>query len=232
VNTEGVGVAVAFLAGLASFASPCVLPLVPAYLGMLTGLSLDGLAEHRSQVLTDALLFVLGFSLVFVGWGAAATAIGRLISQHMVWVQRVGGICLVLFGLHLVGALRLPILYREHSLRSVRSRTGYLASFLTGVFFFAGWVPCVGPVLAAILMLAGKSETIWNGIGLLGAYSLGLGLPFLLMAFFAGYVLPVVPRLGRATRWIEATSGVIVMAIGIAIFFDTLVVFSRYPTWF
>lgn len=223
---------VALVAGVASFASPCVLPLVPAYLAMLTGLSLEGWSGRRRQVLAHAVLFVLGFTLVFVLWGAAATVLGRLLGRYMDWLQRLGGILLILLGLHMLRAISLPFLYREQTLRSVRSEVGYVASFLTGVFFFAGWVPCVGPVLMAILALAGNSQSVYQGMALLSVYSLGLGVPFLLLALFAGYLIPWVRRFSRAGRWVEIASGTLVIAIGVTIFFDVLVVLARYQSLF
>ncbi|MHB0878535.1 MAG: cytochrome c biogenesis CcdA family protein [Anaerolineae bacterium] len=216
----GVRLGVALLAGLASFASPCVLPLVPAYLGMLTGVSLESYQGRRFEAVLRSLLFVLGFSLVFIAWGAAASVLGRLVSGQMLLLQRLGGIVLVLLGLHLTGLLKLPFLYRERSLRRLAPGASYLASFLTGVFFFAGWVPCVGPVLTAILLLAGKSETVYQGAGLLALYCIGLGLPFVVIALFADALIPRLRRLSRLTRWVEIASGVLVIAIGLAIFFD------------
>jgi len=204
---------------------------VPAYLGMLTGLNLEGLGKQRYQALAHATLFVAGFSLLFALSGAAATALGQALSRYMTWIQRLGGIFLVLMGLHLLRIVPLPFLYREQSLRSLRPEAGYLASFLTGMVFFAGWVPCVGPVLAAILMLASSTAAVSRGTTLLLAYSLGLGLPFLIMAMFAGYLLPCLRRFNRAVRWAEVVSGILVILIGVAVFFDTLVVFSRYVTF-
>jgi cytochrome c-type biogenesis protein len=220
VADASVKLSVALLAGLASFASPCVLPLVPAYLGMLTGVSLESWQGRRLEVVARSLLFVLGFSLLFIAWGAAASIIGRLVSGQMLLLQRIGGIILVLLGLHLTGILRLPFLYRERSLRRLTPGAGYLAAFLTGIFFFAGWVPCIGPVLTAILLLAGRSDTVLQGAGLLALYCVGFGLPFVVIALFADAILPRLRRLSRLTRWVEIGSGVLVIAIGLAIFFD------------
>jgi cytochrome c-type biogenesis protein len=220
VADASVELSVALLAGLASFASPCVLPLVPAYLGMLTGVSLESWQGRRLEVVIRSLLFVLGFSLLFIAWGAAATVIGRLVSGQMLLLQRIGGLILILLGLHLTGVLRLPFLYRERSLRRLAPGAGYAAAFLTGIFFFAGWVPCVGPVLTAILLLAGRSDTVLQGAGLLALYCVGLGLPFVVIALFADALLPRLRRLSRLTRYVEIASGVLVIAIGLAIFFD------------
>jgi len=230
--TGGLGLAVAFVAGVASFASPCVLPLIPAYLGMLTGLNLASMGKRRLEVVTHALLFVAGFSLLFVLTGAAATALGRSLSLYLPWFQRLGGAFLVLLGLHMLRVLPLPFLYGEQTLRGLKPGAGYLASFVTGLVFFAGWVPCVGPVLAAIFMLASTTATVYRGMALLAAYSLGLGLPFLAIALFAGYLLPYLRRLGRLARWVEVASGLLVIIIGVAVFFDSLAMFARYGSLF
>ncbi len=219
----------AFLAGVVSFASPCVLPLVPAYLGMLTGLSLENWAGRRWQVLGHALFFVLGFSLLFIVSGAAATALGRALYQYMTVIRQVGGVILVILGLHMLGLIRIPLLYRPRSLAvSAKPGAGYAASFLTGMVLFSGWVPCVGPVLMAIYMLAGSSTTVGQGALLLAVYSAGLAVPFLAVALFAGYLIPYLRRFSRLTRWVEMLSGILVIVIGIAIFFDTFVVLSRF----
>ena len=200
MEAEGVKVTVAFLAGLASFASPCVLPLVPAYLGMLTGLSLEGWASRRGHLLAHAVVFVLGFSLLFVLTGAAATALGRALSRQLPLLQRLGGIALVVLGLHLTGVIRLPFLMRERSLRGAANPgMGYAASFLTGMFLFTGWVPCVGPVLMAIYMLAGDETCqVWPGV-----YTAGLGV--LLVGGPRWYMILSTPsRPLTGSRWAAA----------------------------
>ncbi len=232
MEAEGVKITVAVLAGVASFASPCILPLVPAYLGMLAGLSVDGWAARRGQVMVHAILFVLGFSLLFIVSGAAATALGRTLSRHLPWLQRVAGLALVVLGLHLVGLVQLPFLARTRSLSSsAKPGAGYAASFMTGMFLFTGWVPCVGPVLMAIYMLAGGSDTLGQGVLLLGAYSLGLGIPFLLVALFASALIPRLRRFSRAARWVEIASGLLVIGVGLAVFFDALAVLARYGSF-
>lgn len=138
----------------------------------------------------------------------------------------------MVLGLHLTGVIRLPFLMRERSLRGAANPgMGYAASFLTGVFLFTGWVPCVGPVLMAIYMLAGGSETVGQGVMLLGVYSAGLGVPFLLVALFAGYMIPLMRRFSRAAHWVEVGSGVLVVAVGLAVFFDALTVLARYGSF-
>ena len=225
---ESVKLTVALVAGLLSFASPCILPLVPAYLGMLTGISLDSAQERRFGLVARALFFVLGFSLLFVASGATATILGRLVRHNLASLRYLGGLALILLGLHLMGVLRLPFLYRERSLRGMAPGAGYLSAFLTGVFFFAGWVPCVGPVLATILGLASGSDTVLQGVGLLAVYSAGLGIPFIAIALFADQLLPRLRRLNRATRWMEFASGLLVIGIGLAILFDKIALLARF----
>jgi cytochrome c-type biogenesis protein len=227
---QNVKLLVALVAGIASFASPCVLPLVPAYLGMLTGISLESDEGHRSGLVPRALLFVLGFSLLFIASGAAATVFGQLVGRNLGLLRRLGGVALVFLGLHLTRILPLPFLYRERSLRGIGAGQGYVAAFLTGAFFFTGWLPCVGPVLAAILVLAGGSDTVLQGVGLLALYCAGLGLPFVAIAVFADFLLPLLRRLNRATRWVEFASGLLVIAIGVAILLDKIALLARFQS--
>ena len=229
-----VGPAISFLAGLLSFASPCVLPLVPAYLGLLSGQASGWGRVRSAEALAHGAAFVGGFSLVFVLWGASATAIGKAVGRQLPWLQRAGGLFLILLGLHLAGALRLPFLYRLQLPvpAAARRSGGYLSAFLAGAFVFCGWVPCVGPVLTAILFLASKAQTVAQGAFLLATYCLGLGLPFLVLAAFAGPLLQRLKRLGRAARALEVVSGLLVAGIGLAALADWFVVLARYSAWF
>src|SRR5881628_2883037 len=181
---ESVGVAVSFSAGLFSFLSPCVLPLFPSYLSFITVMSVADLtgelsARVRRRILGHALAFVVGFSIVFVALGASFSALGQFLLDHRDWIRRIGG---VVFGLYIVGALRIGILGRTRQWQLREKPAGYLGSLAVGVTFAIGWTPCVGPILGAILSLASTAENVGRGVGLLVAYSAGLGLPFLLAA--------------------------------------------------
>ena len=177
------GLAVAFLAGLLSFLSPCVLPLVPSYIGFLTGLSLDEMGSRRRTALIHALLFVFGFTLIFLVLGASATVLGRSLKYHRVWLERVGGVLIIIFGLICLGVIKWGRLQQEKRLHLEQKPIGYLGSILVGMAFAAGWTPCIGPILGGIFTLASASDTLGRGMALLGAYSAGLAVPFLMAAW-------------------------------------------------
>ncbi|MEE8191311.1 MAG: cytochrome c biogenesis CcdA family protein [Gemmatimonadales bacterium] len=182
MGTESVGVLVAFLAGVLSFLSPCVLPLVPSYISFITGLSLEELGERRWAAFQHALLFVSGFTVIFLLLGASATQLGRFLNYNQVWLERAGGLLIIFFGLYLLGAIRWGPLSLERRVHMQNKPVGYLGTFLVGIAFGAGWTPCIGPILGSILMYTGVKATLWQGLLLLLAYSLGLAVPFLLAA--------------------------------------------------
>jgi cytochrome c-type biogenesis protein len=182
MGAESVGLAVAFVAGVLSFLSPCVLPLVPSYVSFITGLSLEELGERRWAAFTHALLFVSGFTLIFLLLGASATQVGRFLNYNQVWLERVGGLLIIFFGLYLLGVIRWGSLARERRVHLQDKPVGYLGSVLVGIAFGAGWTPCIGPILGSILMYTGVQSTLGQGLLLLLAYSLGLAVPFLLAA--------------------------------------------------
>ncbi len=195
------GFMVAFIAGLLSFLSPCVLPLVPSYLGFITGMTLPEVSGRRRAALTHALLFVAGFSLVFVLLGASATALGRALNYYQVWLQRVGGVLIILFGLLCLGVFKGGLLTQERRLHLERKPVGYLGSLLVGMAFAAGWTPCIGPVLGGILGLAATSSDVTRGMQLLAVYSAGLALPFLIAAVAVDSFLDWFQRFRRFLPW-------------------------------
>ena len=226
---ENLSLAIAFGAGFLSFASPCVLPLVPAYIAYLAGCEVSASEISPGWRITffHALSFVLGFSVVFVALGAAAGAVGSLLSDYMPLLLKIAGVILVFLGLHLAGAFKIPFLYRERRL-DYAPATGrsYLRSFTVGSIFSIAWTPCVGPILGAIFALAWSSETVWSGAYLLAFYSLGLGVPFLLTGLALGSVMRYLKRLNRYMSVISIVSGVLLIAIGIFIFTDSLTLLS------
>jgi len=225
MDIKDVTIGLAFLAGLASFLSPCVLSLVPAYVGYLGGRSLASNGDNRPRRLltfTHGLAFVVGFSAIFISLGVAASALGGLLYDLSAWIAKIGGAIVVLFGLHLTGVLRIPLL--EYDLRPQTApdrRRGYLASALMGVFFSAGWSPCVGPVLGAILTLAVNGGSISQGVSLLSAYSMGLAIPFLLAALGIGWVTTILQRYGRLMRYVEITMGALLILVGVMLILGT-----------
>ncbi|GLS34791.1 cytochrome C biogenesis protein CcdA [Mesorhizobium tianshanense] len=211
----------AFLAGLLSFVSPCVLPIVPPYLAWLAGVSFEQLraeqpnAAQRQRVVFAALTFVLGFSTVFVALGATASVIGRAIAQYFDVLSVVAGVIIILMGLHFLGVFRLALLYREARVQIVRRPAGFLGAYVIGLAFAFGWTPCAGPVLAAILFVAGSEGTAAQGALLLALYSSGIGLPFLLAALFASRFLNWAARLKRHMRKVEMAMGALLVVTGV-----------------
>lgn len=222
----------AFIAGLASFVSPCVLSLVPAYVGYLSSRAVTPAgqtSESRWATLAHGLAFVLGFSLVFIGLGLTASAVGALLYDAKGWLVRLGGIVVVIFGLHTLGVIHIPFLeYDTRRQQPPDRRLGYLSSALMGVFFSAGWAPCVGPVLGMVLTLALNTDGISRGGWLLTAYSLGLGIPFLLAAAGIGSVSDLLRRHGRYLRYVSIVTGLLLVFVGVLLFTDSLSFFSRF----
>ena len=208
------GFLVAFVAGLLSFLSPCVLPLVPSYLGFLTGMTLPEVSARRHRVLLHALLFVGGFSLVFILLGASATALGRALNYYQIWLQRVGGVLIILFGLVCLGVFNPQFLSMERRVQLERKPVGYLGSALVGMAFAAGWTPCIGPVLGGILGLAATSADVSRGMVLLAAYSAGLALPFLIAAVAIESFLAWFQRFRRFLPWVMRISGALLVLVG------------------
>ena len=218
----------AFAAGVASFLSPCVLPLVPGYISFMSGMSLEELSKgaDRSAVLKRAgmgsVFFVLGFTVVFTLLGASASAVGRLLAAYMPILTKIAGAVIVLFGLHTSGILTIPVLYYERRFSSRGVPPGYLGSFLMGLAFACGWTPCIGPILAGILALAAVQETVARGVLLLVVYSLGLGVPFLLTGFGLNAFLGFFAKYKRHIVWGERAAGVLLIGVGVLIFTNRL----------
>jgi cytochrome c-type biogenesis protein len=216
---------------MVSFASPCVLPLVPAYLSFLGGTGIEqaaGQAPSRARLFSVAAAFVFGFALVFVALGASATLAGRLVADHIVLFSRISGLLLVLLGLQYAGFINLRLLNYDARFHPIMRRGGMLAAVFIGAAFAFGWTPCVGPVLATVLIFAGRSSSIWHGVALLAAYAAGLGVPFLLAALALGSAAPVLTALKRWARPIELTMGSVMILTGIAIFAGSLSVVSGW----
>jgi cytochrome c-type biogenesis protein len=232
MNPGDVTIGLAFLAGLASFLSPCVLALVPAYVGYLGGRSVTPsglLADNRWQTFSHGIAFVLGFSVIFVALGAAASVIGQLLFDIREWIARIGGIIVVIFGLHTIGIINIPFLdYDTRRQVNPGEKASYLSSGLMGVFFSAGWAPCVGPVLGAVLTLAVSGGDISQGAILLSAYSVGLAIPFLLAALGIGKATGLLRRHRKAIRYISIATGVVLVIVGVMLFTGTLEQLARF----
>ena len=238
---QSVGVAVAFGAGLFSFLSPCVLPLVPSYLSFITGMSVGDLgadlgAAVRRRVLLHALAFIGGFSLVFVGLGASFSALGQFLLDYREVIRRVGGVLIILFGLYIAGLLRVGLLGRTTQWQLREKPAGYLGSLVVGVTFAIGWTPCVGPILGAILSLASTTENIQWGVGLLLAYSAGLGVPFVLSAVALGPALRLFKRWRPFIPVVERVAGVMLIVVGVLVYTNYYTVLNAWaisltPDW-
>jgi cytochrome c-type biogenesis protein len=212
--------ALAFVAGLLSFLSPCVLPLIPSYVGFLTGLTLEELEVRRDTALLHALWFVAGFSLIFIALGATASALGVLLLRSQVWIGRIGGVVVILFGLYLLGVLRPGFLMRERKLQLARKPLGYLGSAFVGVTFGAAWTPCIGPILGAILTLAAAQGSVGHGAALLTAYSAGLALPFVVTALALDRFLVWFQRFRPYLVWVERIAGILLILLGLLLLTD------------
>lgn len=234
MNSSQISFGVAFIAGLASFLSPCVLPLVPIYLAQLVGHSVyqaaDGQQEQPQRLNTfiHSLMFVLGFTLAFVALGATASTLGSFLRTYQLLLRQVGGIILIIFGLHLTGILKLSIFYWQKRFEFRPSRPSYPASLLIGTIFAIGWTPCVGLILAPILGLAASAATLGQGVVLLLCYSLGLGVPFLLLGVGVNQLSRVLKWLKPHVGKIEVGTGVVMIAVGLVIFFNLLPYFNRF----
>jgi len=221
MDIANVTIGLAFLAGLASFLSPCVFSLVPAYVGYLGGRAVGGEATESNRFITftHGLAFVLGFSLVFITLGVASSALGGLLFNLRGVLEKVGGVVVIIFGLHMTGVFRIPFLEYDTRVQQLPDRKwGYLSSALMGIFFSAGWAPCVGPVLGAILTLSMNGGSISQGVSLLSAYSAGLAIPFLFAALGIGWVSATLRKYGKVMHYVEIVMGVVLVIIGIMLF--------------
>ncbi len=238
---ESLGVLVAFSAGLLSFLSPCVLPLFPSYLSFITGMSVDRLAHEvrvgaRTRVLLHSLCFIAGFTAVFVSLGASFSAAGQFLLDYRDWIRVGGGVLIVIFGLYIAGVLRIGIFNRTQQLQIQTKPAGFVGSFAVGVTFAIGWTPCVGPILGSILTLASSEKTVRQGVGLLLAYSAGLGLPFLLSSVALGGFLKFFKRYRPFIGAVERMAGVLLVAVGILVATNYYIVLNSWaisltPEW-
>jgi cytochrome c-type biogenesis protein len=229
-------IVIALSAGVLSFLSPCVLPLVPVYLGYLSGAAItpDGILAARRTVIAHAIVFVLGFTFIFVALWSALSVLTVLFTKTD--LARAAGVILIVFGIHFIGIVRIPLLYREARLEVRERPLGYLTSFLTGMAFAAGWTPCIGPTLSGVIALAMQETTVWQGTILLIAYAAGLGIPFLLTAFAWGSAMQWFKRLKPHLRKVELVSGVLLLLMGLLLVTDNFqrlnsIFFQWTPEW-
>lgn len=228
-------VLIAVLAGVVSFLSPCVLPLVPPYLGYMAGVSLEELANEEEdnraaarRVFLTSLVFVLGFSTVFVMLGATASLLGQVIRQYLDFLGYIAGAVIIVMGLHFLGVFRIGLLYREARFQVTRKPAGPLGAYVMGLAFGFGWTPCIGPVLAGILTFAAAKDTVGQGVMLLTAYAVGLGIPFLIASLFAGPFLKFMKRFRKHMGAVEKTMGGMLVVTGVLFLTGQMAVFSYW----
>jgi cytochrome c-type biogenesis protein len=235
MDFANITIGLAFLAGLASFLSPCVFTLIPAYVGYLGGRAagIDSTANNRFVTFTHGLAFVLGFSFIFILLGVAASALGGLLLEYQDDITRVGGIIVIIFGLHMVGILRVPMLDYDTRVQQAPDRKfGYLSSAMMGIFFSAGWSPCVGPVLGTILTFALNGGSVSTGVTLLSAYSAGLAIPFLIAALGIGWVTTVLRKYSKAMHYVEVTMGIVLIVVGYMLNNGSLALLAQQGKYF
>jgi cytochrome c-type biogenesis protein len=242
---ENVTLGLAFLGGLLSFISPCVLPLIPGYLSYISGLSLDEMRgtpaagsaaavavvappHVRRRILLSSLAFILGFTIVFVALGASASAIGHFVLARKAILEKIAGAVIIVFGLHTMGVLRIEWLYQEKRVQTQRQPTSPLGAILVGMAFALGWTPCIGPILTGILAIAGTRSTVGEGVRLLVAYSLGLGVPFFAAALAINRFFGALARIRRHYHKIELVSGALLIVVGLLIFTGRFTIIAQW----
>ena len=236
---EEVSLFAAFLAGVLSFISPCVLPLIPGYLSFVSGVTLDEMrgtgaivasAGARRRAVLMSVAFVLGFSIVFISLGASATAIGALLMEHLSLLGKIAGVVIILFGLHMMGVLRIGWLYSEKRMQTGKKPAGFFGAMLVGIAFAFGWTPCIGPILSAILFVAAAQDTVGEGVKLLAVYSAGLGVPFIATSLAINKFLAASARIRKHYHTIEVVSGILMVMVGVLIFTGRFTIIAQYLT--
>ena len=245
---ENVSLFGAFIAGVLSFISPCVLPLIPGYLSFISGVSLEEMrgmpvtaggavavstgvsAAAKRQVIITSLFFILGFSLVFVSLGASATYLGQFLMERLTIFGKIAGVLLIIFGLHTIGVFKIPFLLNEARVQANTKPASMIGAVIVGISFAFGWTPCIGPILSAILLVAAQQESVNQGILLLSVYSLGLAIPFLLTALAINQFFVAFSKIRRHYHTIEIVSGVLMIVIGVLIFTNRFTIIAQWLT--
>lgn len=214
-SSSQLGLLIAFTAGLLSFLSPCVLPLVPSYVTFITGMTLEDLQQKKREPILHAIVFVIGFSMIFLALGAGATVFGQLMLRYREWISRIGGGLIIVFGLYMLGVFNVSFLMKDTRLHLSDKPIGYLGTLVVGIAFGAGWSPCIGPILGAILTMAANEADLRQGLVLLAAYSAGLAVPFILAAVMVDRFLKLFARLRHQMIWVNRVAGVLLVLVGL-----------------
>lgn len=223
---------IAFFAGIFSFFSPCILPLIPSYLSYISGMTYDELTATSSKNIPitffHSLLFVLGFSLIFILLGASATYLGHFIKTYQRYISQAGGIIIIIFGLFISGIIKLPYLSKEKKINIKNKPAGYFGTLLVGIIFASGWTPCIGPILASILTLAATQDTMKDGIVLLSLYSAGIGIPFIISGLMLNLFLILFKKISKFIPVINFFAGLFLIVVGILLFFDKFTIITKF----
>jgi cytochrome c-type biogenesis protein len=234
-SSIGFAIVTAFFAGILSFLSPCVLPLVPGYISIISGFSLDQLkgktldSSLKRAVMMSSVMFILGFTISFIALGATATALGKILLTRMPILRNIAGIIMIIFGLHVLGVFRINALYQDKRMHNLQTSSGMLGALVLGLVFALGWSPCLGPILSGILGLASEQETVVRGMFLLFVYSTGLGIPFLMTSLGLNQFLSFYNRFKRHFRALEIVSGILILGVGVLILTNQM---ARLNTYF
>lgn len=233
-SSIGFAIVTAFFAGLLSFLSPCVLPLVPGYISIISGVSLDqlkGRAQDSSlkrAVMISSLMFILGFTISFIALGATATTLGKFLLTRMPYLRDIAGIIMIIFGLHVLGIFRINALYQDKRMHNMQAKSGMIGALVLGLVFALGWSPCLGPILSGILGLASEQETVTRGMFLLFIYSTGLGIPFLMTSLGLNRFLAFYNRFKKHFRALEIVSGILILGVGVLILTNQMTWMNQY----
>lgn len=228
MEPQSIGLLLAFSAGLLSFLSPCVLPLIPSYVTFITGLSFEDVQNQRRTALVHGLLFTLGFSLIFIGLGAGASLLGRVLFTQRELITRVGGVLIIVFGLYMLGVLNIAAFSRERRVHLADKPVGYLGTVLVGLAFGAGWTPCIGPILGAILTYAGSEASLPRGVALLTAYSSGLAIPFIVSAIAVDRFHLFFQKFRRQMLVGQRIAGALMILVGILMITNQFTILAGY----
>ena len=231
---QNVGILTAFVFGLLSFVSPCVLPIVPGYISFISGVSLDEMKDMEQNrtalrsIILNSLFFIGGFTMVFILLGATATTLGKTFNEYYSTISKIAGVLIIVFGLHMMGLFKINFLNYEQRVHVQQKKLGMFGSFLVGTAFAFGWTPCIGPVLAAILVIASQQDTVYKGIALLASYSLGLGIPFFLTGMSINIFFSMFNRIKKYFHMIEIVGGAMLIVLGLLIITNYLTILSAY----
>jgi cytochrome c-type biogenesis protein len=231
--TQTVSYSAAFIAGLLSFLSPCVLPLIPAYFSFITGFSIDQLLDRqnsniRKKVFLSTMAFVCGFSFVFIVMGASASYLGGFIDAYKDYIRIIGGVIIIVLGIHMTGWIQIRSLNVDRRVHVQNKPIHFMGTFIIGMAFAAGWSPCIGPLLGAILVIASSKDTVWQGIQLLALYSAGMAIPFILISIFINFLLEFLHRANRVIQYINRIAGILLILVGIFLLTDS---FALIYSW-